>query len=744
MNCANCIRYLSPYLDGELDRETRERAEDHLRSCQSCQRELEKLARVVAQVDETVVELPTPAGFTQATMAKVSAAAQARGWRQQLREVFVVKLGESLKPRNWVPAGSTVILVALVVVGTLTVLGRKVRNTFVSVNTNMTSTEAESSLSPLELYDEDGTTLYLEKAMPVPQKAPPWVAGAPTKRQAAPGGMSGAPVRLTPGGAPTQTSPGAGMPAVPGPAPPALMPKTAKPSPTSAPPPPIPLDKNGYYGNTYMGGQGSRDRVEKLIASGVVVSGKQVKLAAFPRRYGQAFRIPRRTALNLEATTERTKIVSEGDSTYLQVGLQAIKREGARRPPLNIALALDVSGSMGDENKLVYAKAAAARLVDRLSPRDRLALVLFESTVKVAIPTQGVTDKQRYQGVIAAVTPGSNTDLYGGLSAAYQEAAKHLAGDGINQVILLSDGLPTAGVSDVVAFRKLAEKYVEKGITTTTVGVGVDFNEELMMGVAEEGKGNYHFLKDSSSTDRVFQQEFQEMANAVAKALRLRLRLADGIELLKVFGSQALSAQQTAKVKADEKRIDKKVFEDLGIVPDRQKQKEEPGIKMLIPHFYQNDSHVIMLQVRVPKGRGSRKVADVYLKYKDLVFAKNRSEHVAVSVDYTSDKTEMVRSAQRAVVKNRLGFETGEALIQAARFIEQTNLSAAVRTLDERMVVLGVAAKEWNDRDLDRDGALLAQYKTVVAGLDQRFASNPELGQYLRKSLTYSGYELTR
>jgi len=502
---------------------------------------------------------------------------------------------------------------------------------------------------------------------------------------------------------------------------------------------------NAYLSSTYIGGSGERDRVEKLIREGVVVQGRRVRLEAFPRSYAQAFPIPTRTALNLIAGTERTKIVQQGDHTFLQVGLQAMKGEAPRRPPLNLALVIDYSGSMGDEQKLEFAKAAALRLVDRLHPDDVLSLVAFDDSARLLIPAGKVRDKARVKARIAALTPGSGTNIYDGLRLGHREARKFATPEAVNRVILLSDGEVTAGVSDPRQFEKLVAADVDHDIQTTAVGMGVAFNEELMLAIAREGKGNYHFIRDAADTQRVFAQELDELTHVVAKAIRLRIRLADGIGLVRVLGAATLDAEQARRVKVEEKKIDRKVYEELGIASNRQREPEEPGLKLLIPSFYRGDHHVVMLELAVPRGTGRRKVADVFLKYKDLVGKANRETRATVTVDYTPRREEMIASIDRNVKKNLLGFQTGETLSEAAALIERGRIAEAVRKLDERMVVLGVAAREWGDRDLDRDGRLLDRYKMVLAQLHrQPQLADSDLGQYLRKSLTYSGYTLTR
>lgn len=506
---------------------------------------------------------------------------------------------------------------------------------------------------------------------------------------------------------------------------------------------------NMYVASNYAGGSGERERMEKLIREGVLVEGKRVKLEAFAQEYTQNFPIPTDRALSVTAETERTKIITSGDRTYLQVGLQAMEGEAPRRPPLNIALVIDRSGSMGGENKFVEAKAAARELVNRLRGDDVLSIVTFHSTASVLVPAGSVRDKAALKETINSLQMGGGTNIYDGLKLGFREAKKNAYREnGVNLVLLLSDGEVTAGINDSEAFRKLVAQNVDAGdIQTSTVGMGIAFNEELMAMLAREGKGNYHFLKDSGDTTQVFARELDDLSHIVAKAVKVRIDLAPGVGLVRVLGTKELDATQTARVKADEKNIDRKVYEELGIRADRQKQPEEPGIKMLIPNFHRGDSHVVLLEVEVPRGRpgASQKIADVHLKYKDLTRRANRREEASAFIAYTPDRSEMIASINRGVKKNLLGFQTGEALMRASEFIAQGRVSEAVRVLDERMVVLGVAAKEWRDRDLDRDGKLLDRYKVVLSQMNQNpQLAQAELGEYVKKSLTYNGYRMTR
>jgi Ca-activated chloride channel family protein len=514
-----------------------------------------------------------------------------------------------------------------------------------------------------------------------------------------------------------------------------------------ATPPATTLNPNMYVASNYLGGSGQRERLEKLIQEGVLVDGKRVKLEAFAREYKQNFAIPTQKALNVFADTERSQIITSGDRTFLQVGIQAMQGETPQRPPLNIALVIDQSGSMSGENKMSDARKAARELVDRLRPDDTIAVVVFNDQAKLLVPAGRATDKNTLRKKIEAIQSGGGTNIYDGLKMGFYEASKASGGSGVvSLVILLSDGQVSSGIKDPDTFRKLVASHAsDNDIQTTTVGVGVEYNEDLMLALAQEGKGNYHFLKNGADAPKVFAQELDDLSQIVAKAVKARIVLAPGVGLVRVLGTRKLDAQETQKVKADEKAIDRKVYEELGIQTNRQNEPEEPGIKMLIPNFHRGDSHVILLEVELPSGSGNKKVADVYLKYKDLARPANRQETVATSVTYTTDRSAAIASVDRNVKKNVLGFQTGEALMKAAERIAQGQFAEAMRVVDERMVVVGVAAKTWNDADLNRDGKLLDSYKTVIASAAQNPSlAQSELGDYLKKSLTYNAYQRTR
>lgn len=219
----------------------------------------------------------------------------------------------------------------------------------------------------------------------------------------------------------------------------------------------------------------------------------------------------------------------------LQIEAEDVQTDG--HAPLNLAVVIDHSGSMNG-GRLQQAKRAARQLVGRLSESDRLAVVSYGSSVSVDSPSRYVTaaNRGRLKRSISAIRRDGGTFLAGGFQKAKSIVANHATDETVDRVILLSDGKANHGAQTARALGGMAETALDNGVTTTTMGIGLNYNEGIMTSMAEMGAGNHYFIEDENKIASMFGKEFDSLAGVVARDAYAVLELGSGIELLDVHG----------------------------------------------------------------------------------------------------------------------------------------------------------------------------------------------------------------
>jgi len=215
------------------------------------------------------------------------------------------------------------------------------------------------------------------------------------------------------------------------------------------------------------------------------------------------------------------------------------KKITAASLPLNVCLLIDKSGSMAGGKKLENAKKGAINLITQLEGRDYAGIVAFESEVDVVVPGQHVTDTSVFVTEINKMEARRKTELYKGLETAFSELMKPLHtvyGPGkepVRRIILLSDGDPTDKKPES-DYRELARKIRGTGITITALGVGEEYNEDLLSALAEESGGVWYHLTPDDIPD-IFLRELVDMKTVISSQPELVLTLSEGCELTDIY-----------------------------------------------------------------------------------------------------------------------------------------------------------------------------------------------------------------
>ncbi len=214
--------------------------------------------------------------------------------------------------------------------------------------------------------------------------------------------------------------------------------------------------------------------------------------------------------------------------------------QSKQRPPLNLALVIDRSGSMSGA-KLSNARKAACFLAGELTARDRLAVVSFDDEIRVVVPSQPVRDPQPFIAAINTITSGGCTALFDGWLAGAMQVAEHLNPAALNRVLLLSDGQANDGLTDQDEIAEKVAGLGQRGVSTSAFGLGLDFDEDLMAAIATAGDGSMAHIESPQQLEDLYASELQGLATTIGRRVSLGIRAKHGAELVDVVNDLTLT-----------------------------------------------------------------------------------------------------------------------------------------------------------------------------------------------------------
>jgi Ca-activated chloride channel family protein len=200
------------------------------------------------------------------------------------------------------------------------------------------------------------------------------------------------------------------------------------------------------------------------------------------------------------------------------------------RSPVNLAFVIDRSGSMGGQ-KIELARRAVEEGIGRLDARDRFSVVSYDDQIDVVIESTPASAEAKRNALtrLATIDARGSTNLAEGWLRGCAQVARYAMASQVDRCLLLTDGLANVGITDQAELERHAAEIAERGVTTSTFGIGVDFDEQLLEGLATNGRGNFRYVESAVQIPDYITSEVGETLEVVARGVTLEVETESGV-----------------------------------------------------------------------------------------------------------------------------------------------------------------------------------------------------------------------
>ena len=225
----------------------------------------------------------------------------------------------------------------------------------------------------------------------------------------------------------------------------------------------------------------------------------------------------------------------EKQQNFLRIGLTGCEPKRSQdRNPVNVAFVIDRSGSMAGD-RIVQAREAAIMALTRLDANDIASVVIFDDRIDVLVPAQPVNDHAVFTSRIRQVGVRGNTAIHAGVLEGAAEVRKFKDSQRLNRIVLLSDGQANVGPRRASEFADLGRTLLAEGISVSTIGLGLDYNEDLMLQLARASDGNHAFARAPNDLIKIFDREFNDVLAACAQTVSIDVELNPGVKVVRAI-----------------------------------------------------------------------------------------------------------------------------------------------------------------------------------------------------------------
>jgi Ca-activated chloride channel family protein len=349
-------------------------------------------------------------------------------------------------------------------------------------------------------------------------------------------------------------------------------------------------------------------------------------------------------------------------NAYIRVALMGFEMdEGFKRPPLNVAIVLDQSGSMAGD-KIARAREVAIMAVGKLSGDDVVSILTYDSTVDVLIPATKVSDKNKIYTAINTIAPRGGTALFAGTSKGAYEVRKFLSHKSVNRVVLLSDGLANVGPDSPSELGALGKALAKDGMTVSTIGLGLGYNEDLMTELVDYSDGSHDFVENSADLVRIFDREFGDAMSVVAQGVEIEVVFDESIRPIRIIGREG-------------EIIGNRVFTRMN-------------------QLYSAQENYVVLEVALPAQQvGQRlQVAKVNVQYNNMASNKRLRLSDQVFITFTASKQQVIDAINTPIYEAAIEQIANEETEKALELRDNGDVRGAAELLKNNSSFLQLAA----------------------------------------------------
>lgn len=272
---------------------------------------------------------------------------------------------------------------------------------------------------------------------------------------------------------------------------------------------------------------GSYSIARRWLDEGSLPPRESVRPEEYINAFDYGYDTPRQ---GLEISVDGGPSPFDEDNVLVRVGVQAEVVDAADRGDANLTFVIDTSGSMNRDDRLGLVKTSLSILVDELNDDDTVAIVSYAGGASVVLEPTSVSDRDEILDALDDLDSTGGTNLQAGLALGYDLARSSFDDGGINRVVIASDGVANAGITDPDQLAAMIRDDADSGIDLVTVGFGMgNFNDVTMEQLADQGDGFYAYVDTEDEAERLFEDELTSTLLTVAKDGKIQVEFDDEV-----------------------------------------------------------------------------------------------------------------------------------------------------------------------------------------------------------------------